>query len=156
MTEILPMMPRMRAIKEKLAGKSESEIIAMLFMHANQLERELVNVSGMARAEKCAATIENNGLMLGLLVSEFVQIFKDTGATNYLIMDFIDPTDGVEYSLTFQKKLGMTPTEKLKVMSKAIQETLDWFLENPNESLDAYAIRYTLEQAILNAGGESR
>jgi hypothetical protein len=69
-----------------------------------------------------------SGVAVQLLAASFAGQFKASGATNYLEMSGNHPETG-PFTITMQRKHGLTPAEKLAAMTKqrdALSSALEW------------------------------
>lgn len=69
-----------------------------------------------------------SGVAVQLLAASFAGQFKASGATNYLEMSGNHPETG-PFTITMQRKYGLTPAEKLAAMTKqrdALSSALEW------------------------------
>lgn len=62
------------------------------------------------------AILSLEGGVCALLANAFADQFKDSGATNYLVLDLFHDDTG-PMTITMQRKAGSTPAEKLQVLS---------------------------------------
>lgn len=69
-------------------------------------------------------SISMSGMAVQALVASFAGQFKASGATNYLEMSGNHPETG-PFTITMQRKHGLTPAEKLEAMTKQRDALLD-------------------------------
>lgn len=96
--------------------------------HCKQHEADILKIKEMNTSldnGTFKANVAFTGDIVRIFAASFIDWFEDTGGENFVTLDLNDPRDGINYTITMQKKFGSSPADKIAALEEKIRQLVN-------------------------------